>query len=74
MRTNDAQMLVLSALADGPLHGYAVNTAIERMTGARLGRGSLSGALARLHGKGLIAYLDGDGRRRPVRLTDDGRA
>ncbi|MFF0390320.1 methyltransferase domain-containing protein [Kitasatospora sp. NPDC004615] len=74
MRTNDAQMLVLSALADGPLHGYAVNTAIERMTGARLGRGSLSGALARLHGKGLIAYLDGDGRRRPIRLTEDGRA
>ncbi|MFD8478302.1 methyltransferase domain-containing protein [Kitasatospora sp. NPDC059673] len=74
MRTNDAQMLVLTALADGPLHGYAVNTAIERMTGARLGRGSLSGALARLRGKGLIAYLDGDGRRRPIRLTEDGRA
>ncbi|OKJ03310.1 methyltransferase domain-containing protein [Kitasatospora sp. CB01950] len=74
MRTNDAQMLVLNALADGPLHGYAVNTAIERTTGARLGRGSLSSALARLRDKGLIAYLDGDGRRRPIRLTDDGRA
>ncbi|MFJ8043858.1 methyltransferase domain-containing protein [Kitasatospora sp. NPDC096147] len=73
MRTNDAQMLVLTALADGPLHGYAVNTAIERMTGARLGRGSLSGALTRLHGKGLVEYLDGEGRRRPLRLTPAGR-
>ncbi|WP_405682105.1 methyltransferase domain-containing protein [Streptomyces sp. NBC_00057] len=73
MRTNDAQMLALSALADGPLHGYAVNAAIERMTGARLGRGSLSSALARLHGKGLIEYLDREGRRRPIRLTPAGR-
>ncbi|MER6944246.1 methyltransferase domain-containing protein [Nonomuraea sp. NPDC000554] len=73
MRTNDAQMLVLSALADGPLHGYAVNTAIERMTGARLGRGSLSSALARLRGKGLIEDLDGEGRRRPLRLTPAGQ-
>ncbi|MFI1866093.1 methyltransferase domain-containing protein [Streptomyces jumonjinensis] len=73
MRTNDAQMLVLSALANGPLHGYAVSTAIERMTGTRLGRGSLSSALARLHGKGLIEYLDAEGRRRPVRLTPAGR-
>jgi ubiquinone/menaquinone biosynthesis C-methylase UbiE len=73
VRTNDAQMLVLSALADGPLHGYAANTAIERMAGARLGRGSLSGALARLQGKGLIEQLDGDGRRRPLRLTRAGQ-
>ncbi|MFJ1755390.1 methyltransferase domain-containing protein [Kitasatospora sp. NPDC088134] len=73
MRTNDAQMLVLSALADGPLHGYAVNTAIERMTGERLGRGSLSSALTRLRDKGLIEYLDGEGRRRPMRLTSAGR-
>ncbi|MFB7947939.1 methyltransferase domain-containing protein [Kitasatospora phosalacinea] len=73
MRTNDAQMLVLSALADGPLHGYAVNTAIERMTGSRLGRGSLSGALARLRDKQLVEYLPGEGRRRPVRLTAEGR-
>jgi ubiquinone/menaquinone biosynthesis C-methylase UbiE len=73
LHLNDAQMLVLSALADGPLHGYAVNTAIERMTGARLGRGSLSSALARLEGKGLIEYLDVEGRRRPLRLTPAGQ-
>ncbi|WP_328464257.1 methyltransferase domain-containing protein [Streptomyces sp. NBC_00448] len=75
MRTNDAQMLVLSALADGPLHGYAVNSAVERMTGARLGRGSLSGALARLAAKRLVEYLDNrpGQRQRPLRLTAAGR-
>ncbi len=44
------------------------------MTGRRkLGRGSLSSALSRLHGKGLIEYLDGEGRRRPLRLTQAGQ-
>ncbi|ANZ20761.1 hypothetical protein SNOUR_37665 [Streptomyces noursei ATCC 11455] len=43
------------------------------MTGERLGRGSLSSALTRLRGKGLIEYLDGEGRRRPMRLTFAGR-
>ncbi|GIG68631.1 methyltransferase domain-containing protein [Phytomonospora endophytica] len=77
MRTNDAQFLVLSALADGPLHGYAVNAAIERTAGERLGQGSLYGALSRLEGKGLVEP-DSAGaataRRRPMRLTDAGRA
>ena len=74
MRTNDAQMLVLCTLADGPLHGYAVNTAIERLTGSRLGRGSLSGALVRLRDKELVEYLDVQGRQRPLQLTAAGRA
>lgn len=74
MRTNDAQMLVLCTLADGPLHGYAINTAVERLTGERLGRGSLSGALARLLDKELVERVAADGRQRPVRLTAAGRA
>ncbi|RAG84313.1 PadR family transcriptional regulator [Streptacidiphilus pinicola] len=40
MQANDAQTLVLCALADGPLHGYAVNAAIEQLVGERLGAGS----------------------------------
>jgi ubiquinone/menaquinone biosynthesis C-methylase UbiE len=71
---NDAQMLVLSALTSGPLHGYAVNAAIETMTGQRLGPGSLYGALARLESKALVEPVQGQGRRRPVRLTPEGRA
>ncbi|WP_042422465.1 methyltransferase domain-containing protein [Streptacidiphilus anmyonensis] len=74
MQTADAQLLVLCALARGPLHGYAVNTAVGEVTGERLGRGSLSSALARLEAKGLIEPLERQGRQRPLRLTDAGRA
>ncbi|WP_042385145.1 methyltransferase domain-containing protein [Streptacidiphilus melanogenes] len=74
MQTADAQLLILCALARGPLHGYAVNTAVKEVTGERLGRGSLSSALARLEAKGLIEPLEMQGRQRPLRLTDAGRA
>lgn len=73
MQANDAQTLVLCALADGPLHGYAINAAIEELTGKRLGPGSLYGALTRLEAKGLIETLDEVERTRPVRLTATGR-
>jgi len=70
----DAQLLALTVLADGPLHGYAINAAIERLTGQRLGPGSLYGALTRLEARGLIEPADGAGRQRPVRITPAGRA
>src|SRR5689334_13991621 len=65
MHSNDAQMLVLTVLAGGPRHGYAINAAIEELTGARLGPGSLYGALSRLEARGLVraddpAVPDGD--------------
>lgn len=74
MFANDAQILVLCALAEGPLHGYAINAAIEQFAGERLGPGSLYGALARLEAKRLIEAMDGVGRQRPVRLTPQGAA
>jgi DNA-binding PadR family transcriptional regulator len=73
MQANDAQTLVLCVLAEGPLHGYAINTAIEELTGERLGPGSLYGALTRLEAKGLVESLADTGRQRPVRLTRSGR-
>jgi DNA-binding PadR family transcriptional regulator len=73
MQVNDSQTLVLCVLADGPMHGYAINTAIEELTGERLGPGSLYGALARLEAKGLIESLAEQGRQRPMCLTDRGR-
>ncbi len=73
MQANDAQTLVLCVLADGPLHGYAINTAIEELAGEKLGPGSLYGALTRLEAKHLIEALDEKGRQRPVRLTAQGR-
>lgn len=77
MHSNDAQMLVLTVLADRPLHGYAINTAIEELTGRRLGPGSLYGALSRLETRGLIRAADEPGeareRHRTMRITDTGR-
>lgn len=74
MHSNDAQMLVLTVLADGPLHGYAINTAIEGLTGEKLGPGSLYGALTRLEARSLIEPAEENGRQHPVQLTAAGRA
>jgi DNA-binding PadR family transcriptional regulator len=77
MHSNDAQLLVLTVLAAGELHGYAVNTAIKELTGHRLGPGSLYGALARLEARQLIESSDepagANGRQRSVRITGAGR-
>jgi DNA-binding PadR family transcriptional regulator len=77
MHINDAQMLVLTVLADGPLHGYAINTAIEELTGRKLGPGSLYGALSRLESRELIRPVDEAAesreRHRTVQITDAGR-
>ncbi|GAB3988535.1 helix-turn-helix transcriptional regulator [Actinoallomurus acanthiterrae] len=77
MHSNDAQMLVLTVLADGPLHGYAINTAIEELTGRKLGPGSLYGALSRLETRELIRPADeaaeAGERHRTMQITDAGR-
>jgi DNA-binding PadR family transcriptional regulator len=77
MHSTDAQMVVLTVLADGPRHGYAINTAVEALTGRRLGPGSLYGALSRLEARGLIEPVpgepDGQERHRTVQITDTGR-
>ncbi|MEU4191816.1 PadR family transcriptional regulator [Kribbella sp. NPDC026611] len=73
MQANDSQTLVLAVLADGPKHGYAINSGIEELTGERLGAGSLYGALSRLEAKGLIETLEEQGRQRPVQITPAGR-
>lgn len=71
--------VVLAALLDGPLYGYAiVRVALELSDGrVRLTAGTLYGALQRLSEEALVAE-DGeevvDGRtRRYYRLTDAGR-
>lgn len=77
MHGNDAQLLVLTVLANGPLHGYAINTAIEELAGARLGPGSLYGALARLEARALIEPAREAGvaqdKNRTMRITAAGR-
>src|SRR6476659_1893231 len=71
--TRDPGLLILASLAAGPRHGYAMVEDIASFGGARLGPGTLYGALARLEEGGLIEPLDADDRRRPYRITPAGR-
>ena len=70
--TNDPPILILTSLADGDKHGYALLGDIERFAGVRLGPGTLYGAIARLEERGLIEPAAGAGRRRPYRITAAG--
>ena len=51
---SDPSLLVLSSLAGGEKHGYAMVADIEAMAGVQLGPGTLYGALSRLESQGLI--------------------
>ena len=64
--------LILSSLADGAKHGYALTKDVEEFAGVRLSPGTLYEALARLESQGLIEAVDSDDRRRPYRLTAAG--
>ncbi len=70
---------VLTALADGPRHGYGIVGEVAELSQGRvrLKIGSLYGVLDRLAGEGLIEpdrEEAHDGRlRRYYRLTQDGR-
>jgi DNA-binding PadR family transcriptional regulator len=66
--------LILSSLAEGAKHGYALTKDIEAFAGVRLAPGTLYEALSRLDGQGLIEALESDDRRRPYRLTAAGAA
>jgi DNA-binding PadR family transcriptional regulator len=71
-RWSDPALLVLSSLAGGSKHGYAMVADIVEMAGVHLGPGTLYGALARLEDQGLIESLPAQGRRRPYRITAAG--
>jgi DNA-binding PadR family transcriptional regulator len=69
----DPSMLVLSSLAGGDKHGYAMMEDIERFAGVRLGPGTLYGAITRLEGRGWIAPVGPRDRRQPYAITGAGR-
>lgn len=71
-RSTDPSLLVLTSLAEGPKHGYAITQDVEQISGVKLGPGTLYGALSRLEENGLIEGLPADDRRRPYRLTTNG--
>ncbi|WP_051830277.1 MULTISPECIES: PadR family transcriptional regulator [Streptomyces] len=72
-------LLLLTALADAPRHGYALIQEVAAISGGRvtMRTGTLYGALDRLLGQGLIEVAAEevvDGRaRRTYALTDAGR-
>ena len=73
-RPNDPPILILTSLASGPKHGYALQRDIAAFAGVRLGPGTLYGAIGRLEERGLIEAVADEGRARPYRLTDAGGA
>ncbi|HKD94326.1 MAG TPA: helix-turn-helix transcriptional regulator [Gaiellaceae bacterium] len=66
--------LILSSLAEGPKHGWALTKDIEAFAAVRLAPGTLYEALNRLEGLGLIEALPSEDRRRPYKLTAAGAA
>jgi PadR family transcriptional regulator PadR len=72
------EVLLLSTLADGPRHGYAIKEALKDGSGGRfdLPTGTIYPALHRLETAGLIdgswSVVDGR-RRRTYQLTAAGR-
>src|ERR671937_609897 len=71
-RFSDPALLILASLASGPRHGSAMWEDTPGFSGTRLGRGPLSGALARLEQRGWIEALPAEERRSPYRLTGAG--
>lgn len=83
-RFSDPALLILTSLADGERHGYAIMEDIKTSFDVQMGPGTLYGTLARLEERGLIelaiapdqastSAMQGK-QRRPYRLTDRGRA
>ena len=71
-RAQDPALLVLTSLAAGPMHGYALIKDIEAIAGVTLGPGTLYGVLSRLEEEGLVESLPAEDRRRPYRITGVG--
>lgn len=69
----DPTFLILSSLAQGQKHGYAMQTDIADFAGVTLGPGTLYGAISRLEHEGLIEVAGPTSRRRPYRITALGR-
>ena len=68
----DPPTLIMTSLAAGEKHGYALLLDIEGFAGVRLGPGTLYGAISRLEERGLIEAVGTSGRRRPYRLSAAG--
>jgi DNA-binding PadR family transcriptional regulator len=68
----DPEVLILSSLAGGPKHGYAIMTDIETFAQVELGPGTLYAAITRLVENEWVEPLRESGRQRPYRITPKG--
>ncbi|MBI4910126.1 MAG: helix-turn-helix transcriptional regulator [Acidobacteria bacterium] len=68
----DPSVLILSSLAGGDKHGYAMMEDIEQFAGVRLGPGTLYGAITRLEEAGWIRPVKTKDRRQPYTITAEG--
>ena len=70
-----AALHILLALAGDELHGYGIMLEAARQSCGKykLGPGTLYGAITRLEERGWIRVVGADERRRPYRLTAEGR-
>ena len=71
--SSDRSILILTSLADGPKHGYALIKDIEGFAAVKLGPGTLYSALAKLEQAALVEALPPQDRRHPYRITAAGR-
>ncbi|MEU4191784.1 PadR family transcriptional regulator [Kribbella sp. NPDC026611] len=71
-RFAEPSVLILTSLAGGPKHGYALIKEIEELAGTVVGPGTLYAALNRLLERKLIEALPEEDRRRPYQLTAAG--
>ncbi len=66
-------LLILTSLAKGPAHGYAIVKDVEKVAGVHIGPGTLYAAISRLEARGLIEALEPRDRRQPYRITGAGQ-
>jgi DNA-binding PadR family transcriptional regulator len=62
-------LLILTSLADGPKHGYAIMADVADFSGVRMEPGTLYGALSRLERRGLVRPLAIAERRRRYEIA-----
>jgi DNA-binding PadR family transcriptional regulator len=73
-RFADPSVLILTSLADGPRHGYAIMTDVAAFSGVSMEPGTLYGALSRLERRGWVRPLPTEERRSPYEITAAGEA
>jgi DNA-binding PadR family transcriptional regulator len=73
-RFADPSVLILTSLAGGPQHGYAIMTDVAAFSGVSMEPGTLYGALSRLERRGWVRPLATQERRRPYEITAAGEA